>query len=100
MNKYSSIDMNSTKDYVLSLKEFNLFTDFYYNMYLGSYNTYSNPGLPPGPICNPGAAAIRAALYPEDSDYHFFCHNDKGEIFLAVTASEHQANTEKVLYGG
>ncbi len=96
---YPSIDMNSTKDYVLSLKEFNLFTDFYYNMYLGSYNTYSNPGLPPGPICNPGAAAIRAALYPEESDYHFFCHNDKGEIFLAETASEHQANTEKVLYG-
>ncbi len=96
---YPSIDMNSTKDYVLSLKEFNLFTDFYYNMYLGSYNTYSNPGLPPGPICNPGAAAIRAALYPDDSNYHFFCHNDKGEIFLAETASEHQANTEKVLYG-
>ncbi len=97
---YPSIDMNSTKDYVLSLKEFNLFTDFYYNMYLGSYNTYSNPGLPPGPICNPGAAAIRAALYPADTDYHFFCHNDKGEIFLASTASEHQKNTEKVLYGG
>ncbi len=97
---YPSIDMNSTKDYVLSLKEFNVLTDFYYNLYLNSYNTYSNQGLPPGPICNPGAAAIRAALYPEDSDYHFFCHNDKGEIFLAETASEHQANAEKVLYGG
>lgn len=96
---YPSIDMNSTKDYVLSLKEFNLFSDFYYNLYLNSYNTYSNPGLPPGPICNPGAAAIRAALYPDDTDYHFFCHNDNGEIFLAETASEHQANTEKVLYG-
>lgn len=97
---YPSIDMNSTKDYVLSLKEFNILSDFYYNLYLNSYNTYSNKGLPPGPICNPSAAAIRAALYPEDSDYHFFCHNDRGEIFLASTASEHQANTEKVLYGG
>ncbi len=96
---YPSIDMNSTKDYVLSLKEFNLFSEFYYNLYLNSYNTYSNPGLPPGPICNPGAAAIRAALYPAKTDYHFFCHNDNGEIFLAETASEHQANTEKVLYG-
>ncbi len=96
---YPSIDMNSTKDYVLSLKEFSLFSDFYYNLYLNSYNTYSNPGLPPGPICNPSAAAIRAALYPDDTDYHFFCHNDQGEIFLAETASEHQANTEKVLYG-
>lgn len=97
---YPSIDMNSTKDYVLSLKEFNVLSDFYYNLYLNSYNTYSNQGLPPGPICNPSASAIRAALYPEESDYHFFCHNDKGEIFLASTASEHQANTEKVLYGG
>ncbi len=96
---YPTIGMNSTKDYVLSLKEFNLFSDFYYNLYLNSYNTYSNQGLPPGPICNPSAAAIRAALYPEDSDYYFFCHNDNGDIFLAKTASEHQANTEKVLYG-
>lgn len=96
---YPSIDMNSTKDYVLSLKDFNLFSDFYYNLYLNSYNTYSNAGLPPGPICNPGAAAIRAALYPADNNYHFFCHDDSGTIYLAVTASEHQANTEKVLYG-
>lgn len=97
---YPSIDMNSTKDYVISLKEFNVLSDFYYSLYLNSYNTYSNQGLPPGPICNPGAAAIRAALYPADTDYRFFCHNDSGEIFLAETASEHQANAEKVLYGG
>lgn len=96
---YPSIDMNSTKDYVLSLKEYNLFSDFYYNLYLNSYNTYSNPGLPPGPICNPGAAAIRAALYPSDTDYCFFCHDDNGTIYLASTAAEHQKNTEKVLYG-
>lgn len=97
---YPTIDMNSTKDYILSLKEFNILTDFYYNLYLNSYNTYSVKGLPPGPICNPGAAAIRAALYPDDTDYYFFCHNDRGEIFVAKTVSEHQANTEKVLYGG
>ncbi len=96
---YPSIDMNSTKDYILSLKSFNILSDFYYNMYLNSYNTYSNGGLPPGPICNPGAAAIRAALYPSDNNYHFFCHDDSGNIYLAVTASEHQANAEKVLYG-
>ena len=96
---YPSIDMNSTKDYVLSLKEFNVLSDFYYNLYLNSYNTYSNQGLPPGPICNPSAAAIRAALYPADTDYHFFCHDDNGTLYLAETASQHQANTEKVLYG-
>lgn len=96
---YPTIDMNSTKDYVLSLKEFDLFSDFYYNLYLNSYNSYSAEGLPPGPICNPGAAAIRAALYPEDTDYYFFCHDTNGQIYLAKTVSEHQTNTEKVLYG-
>lgn len=36
------------------------------------YNTYKCDGLPAGPICNPGLAAIEAALYPADTDYYFF----------------------------
>ena len=36
------------------------------------YNTYKCAGLPAGPICNPGLAAIEAALYPADTDYFFF----------------------------
>lgn len=36
------------------------------------YNTYKCDGLPAGPICNPGLAAIEAALYPEETDYYFF----------------------------
>ena len=63
------------------------------------YNTHKVPGIPPRPICNPGAAAIKAALYPDKTDYYFFCHNDKGDIYLASTASQHQKNAEKVLYG-
>ena len=35
------------------------------------YNTYLNKGLPPGPIANPGKAAIMAALYPKETDYNF-----------------------------
>lgn len=97
---YPSIDMNSTKDYIVSLKEFNLFNDFYYDLYLESYNTYSNQGLPPGPICSPGKSAIEAALFPSDTDYHFFCHSESGEVYYAVTAAEHQANTNKIIYGG
>ena len=41
------------------------------------YNTYLNPGLPPGPICSPGIAAIDAALNPEDTDYLYFVLSEK-----------------------
>ena len=94
---FPTLDMNSTKDYITSLKPYNLFSDFYYELYLGTYNTYSAQGLPPGPICNPGAAAIKAALYPAQTDYYFFMHSPSGEIYLARTADEHQVNTELYL---
>lgn len=42
------------------------------------YNTYSQAGLPPGPICNPGEAAIQAALNPEQHDYYYFAVNPDG----------------------
>ena len=96
---YPTLDMNSTKDYVSSLEKYNLFSDFYYELYLGTYNTYSSQGLPPGPICSPGASAIKAALYPAESDYYFFMHSPEGKIYLARTASEHQKNTQLYLYG-
>ena len=97
---YPNLEMNSTRDYIASLKDYNLFSDVYYSHYLDTYNTYSQTGLPPGPICNPGKTAIEAALYPADTDYYFFCHDIKtGEIYLAETAAEHQVNTAKVLYG-
>lgn len=96
---YPTLEMNSTKDYVSSLEKYNLFSDFYFELYLGTYNTYSSQGLPPGPICSPGASAIKAALYPTDSDYYFFMHSPSGEIYLAKTAAEHQKNTQLYLYG-
>ena len=96
---YPTLEMNSTKDYISSLEKYNLFSEFYYELYLSTYNTYSSQGLPPGPICNPGASAIKAALYPADSDYYFFMHSPTGEIYLARTASEHQKNTQLYLYG-
>ena len=96
---YPTLDMNSTKDYVSSLEKYNLFSKFYYDLYLSTYNTYSNQGLPPGPICNPGASAIKAALYPADTDYYFFMHSPTGDIYLAKTRSEHEKNTRLYLYG-
>ncbi len=44
----------------------------------GPYNTYLNTGLPPGPIANPGAQAIKAALFPKNTDYLFFVSKKDG----------------------
>lgn len=63
------------------------------------YSAYGTEGLPNGPICSPGAAAIDAALNPEKSDYYYFCHDSKGNIYLARTQSEHNVNLNKVYSG-
>lgn len=96
---FPNIQMNSTTDYITSIKQFNLFSDSYFAMYLDKYNTYKGMGLPPGPICNPGKTAINAALYPSDTNYYFFCHDKSGNVYYAATAQEHADNTSKVLYG-
>ncbi len=56
------------------------------------YNTYRCEGLPAGPICNPGLAAIRAALYPEETDYYYYVARKNGWHFFAETNAEHEAN--------
>jgi len=55
------------------------------------YNTYRVRGLPPGPIANPGAASIEAALYPEKVPYLYFVgkNNGSGEHAFSTTLREH-----------
>ena len=53
------------------------------------YNTYINPGLPVGPIASPGEEAIRAALFPEDTEYFFFVLGSDGTHHFAKTYDEH-----------
>ena len=69
---------------------------------VSSYNTYLNEGLPIGPICNPGAAAIIAALYPNEEyleeGYLFFCNANPKEtrsLIFSKTYEEHMENVEK-----
>lgn len=62
-----------------------------------SYNTYLYPGIPPGPICNPGLAAIEAVLNPVESEYWFYLSDREGNMHYAKTASEHEENIEKYL---
>ncbi len=54
------------------------------------YNTYKIAGLPPGPIANPGAEALRAVVNPADSDYLFFVSKNNGTHTFSKTFSEHQ----------
>jgi len=56
------------------------------------YNTFLNPGLPPGPICNPGLAAIEAVVYPAETEYLFFYSKGDGSHAFAVTYEEHLRN--------
>ena len=60
--------------------------------YKSRYDTYDSEGLPPGPICNPGMEAIKAALKPYDTSYYFFCHDKYGNAYYASTIYEHEAN--------
>jgi len=61
------------------------------------FNTRLNGGLPPGPICNPGIEAIKAAIYPEKTDYLYYLSDAKGVTHFAKTLSEHNANVAKFL---
>ena len=59
------------------------------------YNTYLQPGLPPGPISNPGLEALRAAANPTDTDYFYYIHDKSGKIRYAKTLEEHEMNIQK-----
>jgi UPF0755 protein len=56
------------------------------------YNTYRNPGLPPGPIGNPGRSSLEAAMQPAQSDYYYFVADAEGHHRFAHTIEEHNEN--------
>ncbi len=60
------------------------------------FNTYQNAGLPPGPIANPGLAAINAVLNATETDYLYFVADKHGAHHFSQTYEEHLATIEKV----
>jgi UPF0755 protein len=59
------------------------------------YNTYMHGGLPPGPIGNPGAISLRAALAPADTTYLYFVADTQGGHFFSSTLTEHNQNVNR-----
>ncbi len=60
------------------------------------YNTYVNTGLPPSAIGNPGRSALRAAMFPADTDYLYFLSLPDGTTLFANTHDEHVKNKQEM----
>lgn len=61
------------------------------------YNTYLFPGLPPGPICNPGYDSLFAVYHPTDSDYLYYISDNSGQMHYAKSLVEHNQNVSDYL---
>ncbi len=61
------------------------------------YNTYKTEGLPPGPISNPGIAAIEAALNPDNTNCIFYLHDRNRVIHCSSNYSDHKKNVRRYL---
>jgi len=63
-----------------------------------AYNTYTNLGLPEGPIGNPGLGAIRSAIFPKKTDFLYYLSDKNGVMHYAKSFEEHKANKARYLY--
>jgi UPF0755 protein len=63
------------------------------------FNTYIIRGLPPGPIANPGRDALKAALYPVQSDYLFFVSKNNGTHQFSTNAADHHRAVQQYQLG-
>lgn len=93
---YPCLNIDATIQYVLpERKEILTNAD---KAVISPYNTYTNAGLPVGPIANPGMSSIRAALYPSDTDYYFYALDLlAGAHHFSETVYEHQAFLDSLM---
>ena len=60
------------------------------------YNTYTHPGLPPGPIGNPGRSSLEAAMHPAQTDYFYFVSDGNGHHRFSRSLEEHNQNVARL----
>ena len=93
---YPMLQSDTTTNYIKNVIKTEADNTASIEHYTECYDTYKCKGLPAGPICNPGMAAINAVLEPKKTDYYYFCNNLKtGETFYAKTLDEHEENLVK-----
>lgn len=93
---FPSLESDATKKYVTKVISKVESSTAMVEHYTNCYDTYKCLGLPAGPVCNPGLDAIKAVLYPDSTDYYYFCNNlQTGESFFAKTYKEHKKNLRK-----
>ena len=88
------LNIDATIQYALGERKANL---TYEDTQIESpYNTYTNPGLPAGPISNPGLNSLRAALHPEDTVYYYYALDTDGTHHFSATLEEHNRFLESL----
>jgi UPF0755 protein len=93
LNKKIALDADPSVIYAHLLDGTYSGTLHHSDMWINSpYNTYRYAGLPPGPIGNPGRAALDAAMHPATSDFYYFVSDGHGHHRFAHSLSEHNRN--------
>ena len=95
-SEYLYLNIDAALLYVLGHKEALTQEDLQLD---SPYNTYTHPGLVPGPITNPGLNSINAALMPSDTSYHYYVldtNSEKREHHFSETYAEHEAFIESL----
>ena len=93
LKKHMLLQADPTADYVLNGKVHQLSDEDLRRP--SPYNTYRNPGLPPGPINNPGKASILAALNPKKHRYLFFVATGEGGHTFSATFAQHRLAVQR-----
>lgn len=92
LNRGMLLQADPTVNYAVGERRRLLFEDYQVQH---PFNTYINPGLPPGPITNPSLSTIRAAINPVDHDYLYMVASPDGGHVFTETFEQHKIESEK-----